>query len=371
MQNLKQQNIIIIGAGFYGCSLALYLKEKGFNNITLLEREAEIMKRASYTNQARVHNGYHYPRSFITGLRSRINFPQFVKEYDFAIKKDFTNLYAISKRNSKITSHQFERFAQDIGANFETVESRYKKYFNSDLVDKVYLTEEFCFDSSKLKSHFLEKFITKEIGLIYNAEIKNICNDRGKIKILFDSEDQEILKEADIVLNCSYSGLNKISAQSNNTKLKHEFTELCLISPPEELKNIGITIMDGAFFSMMPFPAENCHSLSHVNYTPFSHFFDSEGKRDPIKELDKYNKTSRFNYMIADVSRYCPILKESNYIRSLFEVKTVLASNELNDGRPILFRKDENIHPKFFSILGGKIDNIYDVYNQLDKILFT
>jgi glycine/D-amino acid oxidase-like deaminating enzyme len=308
MSDPKQQNIIIIGAGFYGCSLALYLKEKGFNNITILEREDEIMKRASYKNQARVHNGYHYPRSFITALRSRINFPKFNQDYSFAIKKDFTNLYAISKKNSKITSHQFERFAQDIGANFETAGNKYSKFFNPDVVDSVYLMEEFCFDAGKLKNHFTTKFAAEKIKVICNSDVRKIFDDNDKIKVAITSQNQEIINEADLVLNCAYSNLNNITAKEEAvaTTLKHEFTELCLISPPEEFKQIGITIMDGAFFSMMPFPAENCHSLSHVSYTPFSYFFDNNGKKDPLKELEKFEKNSCFNYMIADVSRYCP-----------------------------------------------------------------
>ena len=247
-----------------------------------------------------------------------------------------------------------------------------RPFFNPNLVDSVYLTEEFCFDSTKLKNHFLKKFTAEKIEILYKANVRKFFSNNTKIKVALTLNNQEIVNEADLVLNSTYSNLNNITAQEEvvNTSLKHEFTELCLISPPEEFKQIGITIMDGCFFSMMPFPAENCHSLSHVNYTPFSYFLDSDGKKDPIKELEKFDKNSRFNYMIADVSRYCPLLKKSDFIRSLFEVKTVLASNESNDGRPILFRKEENIHPKVFSILGGKIDNIYDVYNQLDNILF-
>lgn len=58
---------IIIGGGFYGAAIAIYLaKERGLKRIMLIEREPALLKRASYNNQARVHNGYHYPRSFTT-----------------------------------------------------------------------------------------------------------------------------------------------------------------------------------------------------------------------------------------------------------------------------------------------------------------
>ncbi len=72
---------VIIGGGFYGAAIALYLaRQRGFREILLIEREAELLTRASYNNQARVHNGYHYPRSFTTAYRSRINLPRFVRD---------------------------------------------------------------------------------------------------------------------------------------------------------------------------------------------------------------------------------------------------------------------------------------------------
>lgn len=65
---------VIIGGGFYGSAIAVYLaKQRGFKHIVLVEREDSLLKRASHNNQARVHNGYHYPRSFTTAYRSRVN----------------------------------------------------------------------------------------------------------------------------------------------------------------------------------------------------------------------------------------------------------------------------------------------------------
>ena len=77
-----EQDAVIIGGGFYGAAIAVYLaKQRGFKRILLVEREPELMMRASYNNQARVHNGYHYPRSFTTAYRSRVNLPRFVQDW--------------------------------------------------------------------------------------------------------------------------------------------------------------------------------------------------------------------------------------------------------------------------------------------------
>ena len=64
--------------------------------------------------------------------------------------------------------------------------------------------------------------------------------------------------------------------------------------------------------------------------------------------------------MIRDASLYVPLLKEVKYVNSFYEIKTVLTKNEVDDGRPILFEKHNELN-NFYSVLGGKIDNIYDI----------
>ncbi|WP_431274094.1 FAD-dependent oxidoreductase [Variovorax ureilyticus] len=79
---------IVIGGGFYGATIAIYLTEhRGLKRVALIERESGLMRRASHNNQARVHNGYHYPRSFITAFRSRVNLPRFVRDWPEIVKK--------------------------------------------------------------------------------------------------------------------------------------------------------------------------------------------------------------------------------------------------------------------------------------------
>jgi hypothetical protein len=152
------------------------------------------------------------------------------------------------------------------------------------------------------------------------------------------------------------------------TPLKHEVTEVALVDAPPDLAGLGVTVMDGPFFSCMPFPAERCHSLTHVRYTPHGFFFDNDGSRDPTREIDAQPPKSRAHYMIADAARLMPCLRSTQRRRSLFETKTVLVRNEVDDGRPVLLRR-EIVHPRLFSVLGAKIDNVYDVLERIDSLL--
>lgn len=77
------------------------------------------MERASYVNQARVHHGYHYPRIILTTYRSRVNVPDFLRDYGDAVVDTFDHYYAIATRLSKTTATQFELFCARTGVSFE------------------------------------------------------------------------------------------------------------------------------------------------------------------------------------------------------------------------------------------------------------
>ena len=106
MVNCARYDAVVIGGGFFGCRLSLYLKEY-MKDVLILEKDGDLLQRASYNNQARVHNGYHYPRSILTALRSRVNFSQFVNEYRECIYNDFDKYYAVGKLFSKLNARQF------------------------------------------------------------------------------------------------------------------------------------------------------------------------------------------------------------------------------------------------------------------------
>lgn len=246
---MKKPNFLIVGGGFYGISIALHLRTKfPLSDICILEQNSKLMSRASYINQARVHNGYHYPRSFMTAYRSRINLPKFCSDFPFAIKKDFVHLYGIARRSSKVNAIQFKKFCQKIGAKVTVYNGPMRKNFNLRLIEEVFEVEEYAFDSIKIFEWLNQKLTQSKIEVRLNTR--------------FDSNSHD----AKFVFNATYSGLNSVVKTS--AMLKHEIAEMVLIRPPSEIHHFGITIMDGPFFSIMPFPSSACHSLSHVRYTP-------------------------------------------------------------------------------------------------------
>lgn len=356
MLGKKVFDAAVIGGGVYGCILAIQLK-KVFKDVVLIEKEKELLTKASYNNQARIHNGYHYPRSFITAQRSHINYIRFISDFRQAVVDKFQMIYAIASNNSKTTSHQFLNFCHKIGSPISPAPQKIKSLFNNRLIEDVFLVEEVVFNAAKLRKILKERLQSAKVKIFYNTKIIKVTQ-KGENIIVHTSGEKKIISK--LVLNCAYSGINTILKNSSLPilPLKDELTEMPLLKLPPELKRVGITIMDGPFFSIMPFPDKNLHSLHHVRYTPHS----STTKNEPLELPGK----SKFIYMIKDAQRYIPSLGKAKQKGSLFEIKTVLLQNEISDARPILFKKNYGMK-NFHVILGGKIDNIYDVLEEVDQ----
>jgi glycine/D-amino acid oxidase-like deaminating enzyme len=355
-------DIAIVGGGWFGCAIADFLTKR-HGKIVIVEREPALLQRASYNNQARVHNGYHYPRSLQTAYRSRINFKLFARDYPECIVNDFVKLYCIAGRLSKVTPLQFERFCNLIGAPWKRATKVHADLFQRRLIAAVYQVEETIFDSTVLAAILAERLSTAGVEVRLNTTVECAGADGNTTRITL-SDGSEI--SAAIVFNCTYAGLKRVPGLSENlgSAIKHELTEMALIEPPTEMTKLGVTVMDGPFFSTIPFPARGLHTLSHVRYTPHGSWIeDGDASRDPYTMLSQYDKESRARHMLLDAARYMPCLAKARIVDSLFEVKTLLQRNEVDDGRPILMER--SAPPTIYSILGGKIDNIYDVLERL------
>ena len=359
---------IVIGGGFFGSMIAVHLRASGVSRVTLCEREPRLLARASYSNQARVHSGCHYPRAFLTAYRSRTNLPRFAREFAPALKRDFTCVYAIAARRSKVMATQFERFMHDIGARYERTASGYRGLFDPRLVSASYIVDEYAFDAARLRDLLGVQLARAGVDVRLGTEALRVSPEGPIIRVETRNAGRMEILEAALVINCTYARTNWTVRQSSSVSgLKHELAEIALMEVPQELRDIGITVMDGPFFSCMPFPAEQCHSLTHVRYTPHGNVADTDGVLDPLRLLEE-PCTSRAESMLADAARFVPALRRSRHRKSLFEVKTVLLHHEVDDGRPILLRRDF-AHPGVLSVLGGKLDNVYDALAELDRLL--
>jgi glycine/D-amino acid oxidase-like deaminating enzyme len=365
---------IIIGGGAYGCFAALRLAELfGGGSVLIVEQEPDIVLRASYNNQARVHSGYHYPRSLLTALRSRINAPKFVAEFPEAIVSDFEQYYAISRRRSNVTPGQFAQFCRRIGADMKPAPAHIRKLFDDDMVEAVFSVREHVFDADRLRECLRGRIERMGIRVLTQTEAIRVQVEGAsggaqqlRLEIRDVRSDAQRELRCGHLYNCTYSRLNQILARSGfkTIRLKHEATEIALVELPPSLRNLSITVMCGPFFSVMPFPPMQAATLSHVSYTPHYEWVDDPRDGGYVAHAPSFPLRTRFDRMRRDAARYVPALRECRYLRSLWETKTILPQSGVNDSRPILFKRDASA-PNLISMLGGKIDNIFD----LDEVL--
>lgn len=370
---------IIIGAGIYGLYAASYCGKRG-QSVLVLEKDPQPFMRATYVNQARVHQGYHYPRSLSTAKKSAHYFERFCQDYSFCINSSFDQVYATSSAFSWANAEQFKKFCA--AASIPCEEVNPNKYFKDGMCDGAFLTQEYTYDAMILKQYMLD-----ELEELKNVDLR--CGVNG-MKIEETSEDLFLISlddgsvyESGFVLNATYASTNEVlnlAGFSDSFKIKYELCEIILCGTKAPLANCGITLMDGPFFSIMPFGKTGMHSLTSVTFTPhvtsydvlpaFSCQKEVDGEYCSPEQLGNCNKCparpkTAFPYMANLARKYLREEYAFTYKDSLFSMKPILVQSEIDDSRPTVI-KTEQQKPEFISVLSGKINTIYDLDEVLD-----
>ncbi len=376
-----QYDKIIIGAGLYGLYAALFCAKKG-QHILVLECEDAPFKRATYINQARVHMGYHYPRSLTTAVKSAGYFKRFVEDFGFCIHDRFDQVYATSDKFSWTNAVQFQEFCRAAGIKCEEVAA--SKYFNPGMCDGAFLTEEYTYDAKILQRFYEDELARKDnVDILFKARISGIS--RSGESFLVELNDDRVY-ETPFVLNATYASVNQVIDKTEGISrelfgIKYELCEIILCKPSEALKDIGITVMDGPFFSIMPFGRTGLHSLTAVTFTPHVTSYDEKPSFSCQKGMEQGEKKctpeelgncsecphkpdSAWPYMSHLADKYLRPEYAYSYVRSLYSMKPILKSSEVDDSRPTAIRVMSR-EPVFLSVLSGKINTVYDLDEYL------
>jgi len=371
----KKYDKIIIGAGLYGLYAAEFCAKRG-QNVLVLECDPTPFRRATYINQARVHQGYHYPRSISTAMKSAGYFERFNKDYEFCINREFEKVYATASQYSWTDGEQFKDFCKAAGIKCE--ELHVDRFFKEGMCDGAFLTREYTYDAMILKDHFLgelEKYPQVEIQ--YGVNILTI--EKQQDCYLLRMDDGKEYKTS-YLLNATYASTNQILDMIGYEKfgIKYELCEIILCDVNEKMRDYGITVMDGPFFSLMPFGKTGLHSLTSVTFTPHTVSYDGVPTFSCQKESGGYcspqhlgncndcpaKPKTAFPYMANLARKYLKDEYEFSYHGSLFSMKPILMSSEIDDSRPTVVRTYSK-NPTFVSVLSGKINTVYD----LDEVL--
>lgn len=356
----------IIGAGLFGCELALTLAKRGFS-VLLIDAEKILLSRASQVNQARVHSGLHYPRSLETAIKSQQVQRAFISAYPDAIK-NFEHIYGIAKNFSKSNSTSFVKFARTANINVEPIDPAI--HFEKRLIESAFKVYEPSFDANVLRDILLERLQKSNVALALSKKILRIEKVCDYLRLY--SRDNDFFSTREVII-ASYSGINGLRKESHLDllPLKYELTEIVLGKLDLAWENLGLTIMDGPFASIMPFGLSGLHSISSVRFTPHA-----TSKGLPVFLCQKDNKAcnpqnlqncstcvarpiSNFEHMLQNLNLFLKQKIELENMTSMFTVKTILETNEIDDSRPTYIKSDYD--GKIKTILSGKVSTVVDL----------
>lgn len=353
------KNICVIGGGFFGLYLAGVLANSRCK-VTVYESKSSLGTEASLLNQARIHRGYHYPRSFLTAVRSAELSRRFEEDFSNAVYRT-RHRYGISRLSSRVSAGAFEAFCKRLDVKCQPVS------FNGLLnnVEAVFEVDENAFNARNLMGELFKRLGKKNVDIVPSTRVKSVAEaPLRQVEVKLETGSSVRFDE---VFNCTYSHLNHVNVNSGLPILpmKHQVAEICLIEEPKNLE-AAFTLMDGGFFSIMPYPAADTWSLTHVRYTHHETMLhrvtDKELNEFPLDGEGKEPK-SRYEYMRRDVLRYLPDV-QLKHIRSKFVTKSTLVGMESSDSRPIQFAKNHGLNG-YHCVLGAKIDNVYDLEDVL------
>ena len=354
---MNQSKIAVIGAGMFGLYSAIFLAKKGYS-VTIFEKNEICFAGASSLNQARIHGGYHYPRSVRTAYRCRASYQKFLLDFPNSVVKNDTSFYLISQ-GSKTSPEKFQRICKLIGAPLEPIPEEFGYLFQSKRILGKWKVDEASFNATGLAHDLGNRAKDAGVKIVYKREVREIVENNRKYELKFTDNDSE--GDFRGIVNTTYGDpLNskEIPARS----FLYEVCELVQIQPAPNLSRLAVTVMDGPFWSLTPWPKFGASVLTHVRFTPHRRFLTL---KDAQEFLSQERLVSRSQLMLRDCISLVPSLNNLESVGSRFVVKTIPSDRDLDDSRPIMFNFEERI----LRLMGSKIDLIYDTEPILEEFL--
>ena len=349
----NRKKIAVIGAGFFGCTIALILSKRF--KVDLYEKESDILNGASLCNQFRFHLGYHYPRSLKTVNEIKKSNKDFIKFYGNDVFGKTKNYYGIVKNKSNTGYKKYINFLKKNNLPFKLINN---SNFISSKIEGTLISKEKILNYFKIKKKIKKKIKLSRINLILNSVFK-----------------KKNLNNYHKVIITSYQNNNNVLSslkQKITKKFRYELVEKIVIKLPKKYKKVSFVVLDGKFVCMDPYLGTNYHLLSHVKHSKleiikskFPNF-----KKKHLKFLKQVKssdiKISKFDKFIKYGAEYLPFLNYSKYMFSYFVVRALKCNVESTDERTNFKSK---INKKIITVLAGKWNTCVYEAKKIDNSL--
>ena len=365
MSNSSQIDVVVVGGGIFGCLTAIELSKNGMN-VTLIEMKKQIMKGASLNNQNRLHLGYHYPRDLETAIQCQRGFSNFKERFSECILENFENIYLISKDGSNVNYSEYMEFCTKASLPVDEINIDTFEPNVINVIGGLY-TDEVVYDSSILSNLVLNDLDEANVDTQLGSKVKSISQEGD----IFEVQTESKTTTARAIVNCTYANFNDFNLNLGvaRKKLQYELTVVPEVEWRRKDKPIGITVMDGKFFTILPFGKTGKYLLYHVDHTVQDTFIGFEYPsrwRDPRSIIKEKVARAAFQKMITSSSNWLPEITNAKYVDYLAAVRVVLADVEITDRRPSLINKLPIKNP-FYTVFSGKIDHSIWVATEISE----
>ena len=367
-ENGQNTHIAVIGAGIFGCLIAMELARRGCS-VNLYERNSEIMVGASLNNQNRLHLGYHYPRDDNTARQCIKGFEKFKLAFSNCVLGDFQNNYYISSRDSKVSMLEYEQFCRRVGLPISPVSENFDIKVQNIIGGLS--TDEVVYDSRLLAQEVKELLSQSDVSMFCEHDITSVSKDDSN-KFNLNSGNVKV-GQFDKVINCTYANYNKFNKDLGleDQLLQYEYTLVPIIKWLDV--PVGITIMDGPFMTVLPFGLSGNSLLYHVEHTVIqsevSHNLNQDWLSKSTSPTNYIDKDHHFKKMMEACIEFVPDLSTAELVGFLEGPRVVFSGKDSTDERPSVI----NVLDKdgFFSVFSGKIDHSIWVADQVTEMVFN
>lgn len=335
-------DVAIVGGGLFGVTTALEISESLPNaNVTLYEREDDILRAASGINQWRLHRGYHYPRSKPTALSCRKSHDKFEQRFPEAVINSHDHYYCIAAEDTRTLPGAFLDHCADLDLWTREADLDIVK---DDSVDLCVEVEENHIDPLALRSLLWEQLDAENVDVRLNHHISSVHNLASKFEY---------------IVAAAYAGNNALLERYPELQREYKFQliEKPVVTLPESFQNRSVVVMDGPFMSFDPYGHTTRVHLDHVRHGVRA---ETVGLQPHFDEFDPslLNSTlihdppeTNFPAFIDSYQDFFSDIEAADHLGSYFTIRTILPDRDETDARPTLVDKSGNV----FRLFSGKM----------------
>lgn len=326
--------IRVLGGGWYGCHISVALLQRG-HDVVLYEQKPRLFSGASGANPARLHLGFHYPRSGLTRRACLDHHERFMSTYGWMTRGVATNVYAVAKDESQV---DFATYKQVLEQEVQFIEIHDPGEYGLQNVEGALLTGERHIVIDRARTHFETELAQHAVYLQPPGQI--------------DSE------EWDWTIDCTFC--------ANDAEAIDRY-EPCVVGILAGPTDRAVTIMDGQFPSIYPWnPERGFVSITSASLTPISKTCRTyEQAIEILGQQSGSDLTARVSAMREQMAHFWPSSR-SSYRPVTFKTAVRAMPKSAADARLV---DVISVGKRALRVRAGKIDAIFSAARMVVEVI--